>query len=38
MLSIKNLIFKKKLICKLVKKYIKSYKIEKIVLLNIIKL
>ena len=37
-LSIKNLIFKEKPIYKLVKRYIKPYKIKKVILLNVIKL
>jgi len=38
MLSIKDLVFKKQLAKKLIKRYIESYIIEKIMLANVIKL
>ena len=38
MLSIKDLVFKERLVCKLVKRYIGPYEVEEVVLLNVVKL
>ena len=38
MLSIKDLVFKERPVCKLVERYVKSYKIEEVVSLNAVKL
>ena len=38
MLSTKDLVFKERLACKLMKRYIELYKIEEVILLNIVKL
>ncbi len=38
MLSTKDLVFKERLVCKLVKRYIELYKIKEVVLTNMVKL
>jgi len=38
MLSIKDLVFKERLVCKLVKRYVGLYKIEEVVSSNVVKL
>jgi len=38
MLSTKDLVFKERLVCKLVKRYVKPYEIEEVVSLNAVKL
>jgi len=38
MLSTKDLVFKERLVCKLVERYVGPYEIEEVVLLNVVKL